>query len=126
MIDGTIARKLNAVSTLGSKLDTIADFVFMAVCVVKLLPVIDLPFLLWVWIAVIAIIKINTLVLGFVYKKKLVDLHTVLNKTTGLFLFLLPFILRFIEPTLAFSVVCITATVAAVEESYRTIKAKDK
>jgi CDP-diacylglycerol--glycerol-3-phosphate 3-phosphatidyltransferase len=126
MIDGTVARKLNAVSTLGSKLDTIADFVFMAVCVVKLLPVIDLPFLLWVWIAVIAIIKINTLVLGFVYKKKLVDLHTVLNKTTGLFLFLLPFILRFIEPTLAFSVVCITATVAAVEESYRTIKAKDK
>ena len=57
MIDGTIARKTNAVSSFGSKLDTAADFVFMAVCAVKLLPVMNLPGWLWIWIAVIAIIK---------------------------------------------------------------------
>ena len=33
MIDGTIARKTGAVSKFGEKLDTAADFVFMAVCV---------------------------------------------------------------------------------------------
>ena len=38
MIDGTIARKTNAVSEFGSKLDTVADFVFVVVCLIKLLP----------------------------------------------------------------------------------------
>ena len=36
MIDGTIARKTNAVTEFGSKLDTVADFVFVAVCLIKL------------------------------------------------------------------------------------------
>ena len=34
MIDGTIARKTNAVTEFGSKLDTVADFVFVAVCLI--------------------------------------------------------------------------------------------
>ena len=38
MIDGTIARKTGAVSNFGSRLDTIADFVFMLVCSIKILP----------------------------------------------------------------------------------------
>lgn len=48
MLDGTIARKTNTVSSIGSKLDTIADFVFMAVCAVKMLPVINIS--IWLWI----------------------------------------------------------------------------
>ena len=43
MIDGAIARKTRAVSSFGSKLDTVADAVFMAVCAVKLLPIINIP-----------------------------------------------------------------------------------
>ena len=39
MIDGTIARKAGAVNELGSRLDTIADFVFLAVAFFKLLPI---------------------------------------------------------------------------------------
>ena len=97
MIDGAIARKLNTCSILGSKLDTAADFVFMAVCVVKLLPIINLSIFLWIWIAVIAVIKVCNIVLGFVLRKKLVALHTILNKTTGLLLFVLPLTLQFIE-----------------------------
>ena len=38
MLDGTIARKTNTVSSFGSKLDTAADFVFMTICALKLLP----------------------------------------------------------------------------------------
>ena len=75
MIDGAIARKTNAVSSFGSKLDTAADFIFMAVCAVKILPIIYLPVLLWIWIAVIAIIKFANVVMGFVRRKKLVDYH---------------------------------------------------
>lgn len=125
MIDGAIARKTNAVSSFGSKLDTAADFVFMAVCAVKVLPIIYLPVLLWIWIAVIAIIKFANIVFGFIRRKKLVDYHTVLNKITGLLLFLLPFTLQYIEPTYSFAIVCAVATIAAIEEGSYTIKTND-
>ena len=122
MIDGTIAVKTNAVSSFGSKLDTVADFIFMAVCAVKLLPMMNLSVLLWIWIAVIAMIKVANIVLGFVRGKKLVDLHTVLNKITGLLLFLLPFTVTFIEPKLSFLIVCVVATIAAAQETYYIVK----
>ena len=126
MIDGTVARKTGAVSNFGAKLDTASDFVFMAVCVVKLLPMINIPVWLWISIAVIAIIKVTNVVLGFVRRKKLVVLHTVLNKITGLLLFLLPLTLQFIVPTYSFAVVCTIATIAAIQEGYYIIKANDK
>ena len=125
MIDGAIARKTNAVSSFGSKLDTAADFIFMAVCAVKVLPIIYLPVLLWIWIAVIAIIKFANIVFGFIRIKKLVDYHTVLNKITGLLLFLLPLTLQYIEPSYSFAIVCIMATIAAIQECYYTIKTND-
>ena len=118
MIDGAIARKTNAVSSFGSKLDTVADIVFMAACAVKLLPMIYLPIWVWMWIAVIALIKVTNIVWGFVRKKQLVDYHAVLNKITGSLLFLLPFTLQFIEPMYSFSVVCMIATIAAIKEGY--------
>ena len=116
MVDGTVARKTNSVSEFGAKLDTTSDFLFFAVSFIKLLPIIHIPKWIWVWIVVIAIIKITNIVLGFVCRKKLVALHTVLNKTTGLLLFLLPLTLQFIEPTYSFTVVCIIATIAGLQE----------
>lgn len=126
MIDGTVARKTNSVSSFGSILDTVADFIFMTVCAFKLLPVIQLPVWLWIWIAVIAIIKGINIVLGFVCQNKLVALHTVLNKATGLLLFLLALTLRFIEPTYSLAVVCTIATVATIRETCYIVKANDK
>ena len=118
MLDGTIARKTNTVSSFGSKLDTAADFVFMAVCVVKLLPKMNIPVWLWIWIAVIAIVKFTNIIWGFIRRKKLVDYHTFLNKTTGLLLFFLPLTLQFIVPTYSFAVVCTIATIATLQEGY--------
>ena len=60
MMDGAVARKTGIVSELGARLDTIADLVFTAVCLIKLLPVLDVPAWLYLWIAVIAIIKKDT------------------------------------------------------------------
>ena len=118
MLDGTIARKTNTVSSFGSKLDTAADFVFIAVCAVKLLPKMNIPVWLWIWIAVIAIVKFTNIIWGFIRRKKLVDHHTFLNKTTGLLLFFLPLTLQFIVPTYSFAVVCTIATIAAIQEGY--------
>ena len=126
MIDGTIARKTNTVSEFGSTLDTVADFVFVVVCLIKLLPMIYIPVWLWIWISAIAVIKIANIAWGFVRRKKLVALHTVLNKATGTLLFLLPFTLQSVEPIYSFAVVCIIATIAAIQEGYYTIYKNDK
>ena len=116
MVDGTVARKTNAVSEFGAKLDTASDFIFFAVALIKLLPVIHISKWIWVWIVIIAIIKIFNVILGFAYTKKLISLHTVMNKITGLLLFLLPPTLQFIEIKYSFAVVCIIATIAAIQE----------
>ena len=126
MVDGTIARKTNSVSEFGARLDTIGDFLFFAVTLIKLLPVIHIPKWIWVWILVIAIIKIFNVILGFAYTKKLISLHTVMNKITGLLLFLIPPALQFIEIKYSFAVVCIIATIAAIQEFRYFIKVKDK
>ena len=64
MADGWVARKTNTVSEFGSKLDTIADFVFVVVCLVKLLPIMDIPVWLYVWIGFIALVKVVNIVSG--------------------------------------------------------------
>ena len=97
MIDGWVARKTNTVSEFGAKLDTVADFVFVVVCLVKLLPIMDIPTWLYIWIGVIALIKIINIVSGHVVQKQFVAIHSVMNKVTGLLLFILPLTLSFID-----------------------------
>ena len=120
MIDGTIARKTKSVSELGARLDTVADSAFVAVCFVKILPLMEFPTWLWNWIVIIAIIKIGNVVWGLICNKKLVSMHTILNKVTGFLLFLFPFTLRFIEPMYSSVIVCSLATVSVINEVYYT------
>ena len=84
MIDGTIARKTGTVSELGAKLDTAADFVLVVVCLIRMIPALHIPMWLVIWIIVIAAIRAINLVYGYVMRKKLVALHTVMNKVTGI------------------------------------------
>ena len=125
MIDGTIARKTEAVSKFGARLDTVADFTFMFVCSIKILPLIRIPVWLWVWIIIVAMIKICNIALVFVRKKKLISIHTVLNRITGFALFLLPLSLTFVEATYSIAIACVLATVAAIQEVYYITKGQD-
>ena len=118
MIDGAVARKTGAVSELGSRLDTIADIVFVAVCLIKLLPVLHVPLWLYIWIAVIAFIKVANIAIGFVGQKELISVHSMMNRLTGGLLFVLPLTLAFIDPRYSGAVVCIVATAAAIQEGY--------
>ena len=116
MIDGTIARKTMTVSEFGARLDTISDFTFMLVCSIKILPKMHLPIWLWVWIALIAITKIFNIVLVFIRKRKLISIHSLLNKITGLALFLFPLTLTFAETTYSVTAICVLATIAVIQE----------
>ena len=120
MIDGTVARKTNSAGEFGARLDTVSDFVFMTVALIKFVPHFHIPVWLWIWIGIIAMIKLGNLVGGFVRTKKLISPHTILNKVTGLLLFLLPVTISFIELTYTLPLVCAVATVAAIHEVYDT------
>ena len=128
MIDGTVARKTNTVSEFGSKLDTVADFIFVVVCLIKLLPVLDIPVWLRTWIGIIAFIKIINVISGFAVHKKFVPEHTIMNKVTGLLIFALPLTLSIIDLKYSAIVVCAVATFAAVQEGHfiRTSRSKDE
>ena len=116
--DGAVARKTGTVSEFGSKFDTAADFVLVAVCLIKLIPVIHVPVWLIVWIIVIAAIKAVNLISGYVMRKEIVFLHTVMNKVTGILLFVLPLTVTAIDLKYSGAVVSAVATFAAVQEGH--------
>jgi CDP-diacylglycerol--glycerol-3-phosphate 3-phosphatidyltransferase len=116
--DGIVARKTGTQSSLGAKLDSIADLIFVVSAFIKLLPEISLPPWLWYLTGSIMVIKAANLVIGYVYHRQILFEHTVLNKLTGLLLFLLPLTLSSLNPTVSTAVICITALSAAIQEGY--------
>jgi len=121
MIDGTIAKKTNSISKFGSQLDTVADLIFVVASAIRLLPAIHIPGWLWIWSGVIAILKISSIIWGYVSKKKFISLHTIMNKLTGLLLFLLPLTISFVELKYTAIVVFSVATFSAIQESVYVI-----
>ena len=118
MLDGTVARKTGSVSEFGSKLDTAADFVMVVVCLIKLIPAVRFPRWLIIWIIVIAVIKAVNLISGYIMRKEIVVLHTVMNKVTGILLFALPLTLAFIDLKYSGAAVSAVATFAAIQEGH--------
>ena len=118
MIDGTIARRTNTVSGFGARFDTVADFVFVMVCLIKLLPMISISIWLWVWIVIIALIKIINIISGYIAQRKLVAVHSVMNKVTGVLLFILPLTFSIIPLIYSALPICAVATFSAVQEGH--------
>ena len=116
MIDGAIARKTNTVSSFGEKLDTAADFVFVVICLIKFIPAVQIPLWLYVWIAIIALIKLSNIVSGYIMQNKLVTVHSFMNKFTGVVLFVLPMTFWIIDLKYSGIAVCAAATFAAIRE----------
>ena len=118
MLDGFVARKTDTVSKLGARLDTMADFVFVVVCLIKLLPVLHIPAWLYAWIGIIALIKVVNIISGFAVQKKLVAVHSVMNKAAGALLFLLPLTMPILSLKYSAIVVCAVVTFATIQEGH--------
>ena len=118
MLDGFVARKTDTASKLGARLDTVADFVFVIVCLIKLLPVLSVPAWLYGWIGIIALIKVVNIISGFAVQKRFMAVHSVMNKATGVLLFLLPLTIPAVPLKCSAVVVCAAATFAAVQEGH--------
>ena len=118
MIDGAVARRTHTASEFGAKLDTAADFMLVAACLIKLLPMLSVPSWLYLWIGGIALIKAVNLLSGYILRKSFVAVHTVMNKVTGVLLFLLPLTLPVAELKYTAPLVCTVATFAAIQEGH--------
>ena len=118
LLDGIVARKTNTVSAFGAKLDTIADFIFVVILLIKIWLEMDVPIWLWIWMVVIAGFKIANVLWGFVCTRRFIVEHTLLNKVTGVMLFLFPFTLFWMYWGFGAMMVCVVATISAIQEGY--------
>ena len=118
MADGFIARKTHTESETGAKLDSAADFIFLAVSAVKILPLIHLDWRLWVWISLIAAVKIGAVIKRFLRFREIAVPHSFLNKLTGILLFLLPLTVSLAGFRYFAVLVCAAATASAVQDFF--------
>ena len=116
MADGFVARKTHTETATGAKLDSAADLLFITVSAVKLLPLMRLNTWLWIWVAAIALIKIAAMVLRYIRTHTFMPPHSIINKLTGVFLFLLPLTLPLVDVRYPAALVCAVATFAAMQD----------
>ena len=116
MVDGYLARRLDAESKTGAVLDSVADICFVVCCAIRLLPVLRIPTWLWIWAGVIVIIRMTNQVSTLVICKRFCFTHTQANRLTGLLLFLfVPTVFLSIVPI---AIVAGVATFAAIQEGH--------
>lgn len=118
MIDGTIARKMSAESELGSRIDSIADLVFIICTAVLILPSVKLPLWIWLWSAAIGVIKLVGIIIGSCRQRKLAIPHSTTNKLTGILLFCLPFAIVRFDVLIPVVIVCTLATFSLLEDYF--------
>lgn len=93
VLDGWIARKYNAISEFGSKLDSIADIFYYMMMVFKLLPVLIKILPIYVWYMFLGAVGVRLLsyIIAAVRYKCLASHHTYLNKLSGFSAFFAPY-----------------------------------
>ena len=116
IVDGWLARRLKCVTKTGALLDSLADICFVACCVWKLLPILELPQWLWPWAGVIVLIKVVNQLSALVMYRHCYFPHTAANKATGFLLFIaVPMTFYTVIPI---AIVAAIATFAAIHEHY--------
>ena len=116
MLDGYLARKLNAESKIGAVVDSVADICFVACCAIRFIRVVRIPTWLWIWAGAIIVIKLVNQVSALIVSKGFCFPHTTANKLTGLLLFItVPTVFWSIVPV---AIVAGVATFASVQEGH--------
>lgn len=95
VLDGWIARKTNSISEFGAKLDSIADLLFYALVIIRLLPVLwrILPIWFWYILGGVVLVRLAAYLTAALKFRRFASLHTRMNKITGAAVFLMPYFL---------------------------------
>ena len=128
ILDGYFARKFNAVSTLGSKLDSISDLTFYTVMMLKVMKYLRkyFPAYIWTLIYIVLFVRFVCYVIVYVKGKYFESRHTIYNKATATMMFFLPFFIKtkFLIP---YSLLILTvAYIAAGEEILHLLYLRNK
>lgn len=118
MCDGAVARKTNSESPFGAMLDSVADFVFVLVAMIKILPELHINKWKWMVIFQVAIVKLISFVYVIFCRKTPKKLHSFMNKITGFVLFLFPLTIKIINPAYSLTVVCVAVVISVFCEGY--------
>lgn len=93
MLDGPLARKFNNVTALGANLDGAADYTFVAISLVLVVPQLGLNALSFAIIFGFVLLKVAGMVVGYIRYKQLMMMHTYAAKMGAMLAFLVPLIL---------------------------------
>ena len=125
MADGFVARKTDSVTAFGARLDSAADLLFIICASAKLLPALEIPVWLWFGMGAVLAVRLADLAVSLARSGRWLPRHTVLNKVTGLLLFLLPLTVPFVPLQYSAAGVCAIALLAALEEGYCTLTGQE-
>lgn len=128
VLDGFLARKLDIQSDIGRKLDSVSDLFFYTVMMIKIWPflVAYLPGFMWNIIWIILGIRICLYVHTQIRHHELLANHTILNKATGVVMFLLPFMVITKYFVIYAAMVETIAMTAAIYEIFESNKGDKK
>lgn len=123
ILDGFIARKFKMESELGARLDSLADFFFYIILIFIIIKLYSSIITLNYKIALIGIIfvRLLNLFLNKLKYKKIVLVHTIANKISGVLLYFLP-LFFFTKNDIIIWIILIVVFTAAMEEFLITIK----
>jgi len=116
LADGFLARRFKASSALGSRLDSIGDVVLTLITLSIILPIVQLPIWMLVWLFLILSLRLVTVGVTYYRFRKIALLHTTANRLVALVLYLLPFSLLFSNTLPVPLTLFVVASFAAIEE----------
>lgn len=124
LLDGFFARKFNAISQIGSKLDSLADFFLFLIILLIIFPYILVSLYFWYGFIFILFLRTVAILICMIRFRKLAILHTVSNKMVGFLCIVIPFVVRddFFE-VYAFFLIFV-GILSAVEEILIHVRAK--
>lgn len=127
ILDGWIARVTHSTSEFGARLDSIADLLFYAVAIIKLLPTLWKLLPIWIWYVVgsILLVRLASYITVAVKFRRFAAAHTRLNKVSGAAVFLLPYFLTLPCAVAYCIIVCCVSAVAAAHELVLHIKNRE-
>lgn len=123
ILDGFLARKLHLESTIGAKLDSIADFVFAGCLTIFVVANMKIP--LWLCALAIALLRFVSYGIGFNKHHAFTVLHTWANELTGILIFAAPILYCLCGLRFTGIILCAVAFVSACEELIITVKSKE-
>lgn len=125
LVDGKLARKLDAISLLGTKLDTAGD-VITYLALAKILYIQSLiPVWVIVWLVVAMVGFIASAVISKIRLGKFYFVHSLFGKILGTAAFIIPFVINFVKSNIYLGVVCGIASIAAIESIIIQSKSKE-